>query len=92
MPARRASKKQKLLTELAGAYLAARAANEDFVWEAYGDKLREKVLTTARVNVPPSAADRHAVEKYEKQIYLATLRLHEEVQTFALDEQSYSPP
>jgi hypothetical protein len=79
---------KKLLIELAAAYSLAISQNEDYIWDAYGAKLRNIVLAKAKYNIEPDSEDETACRKYDKQIRLAILNLHTEVQQFYY-EQSY---
>lgn len=78
----RKTRKQRLLTELAAAYGLCVTEGEDYIWKAYGKKLKEAVLASAKYNIKPDPEDLEACRKYEKQLRLAILRLHEEVQEF----------
>lgn len=84
----RKSPRQKLLTELAAAYSLCVSQGEDFIWEAYGAKLKETVLAKAKYNIEPDPENAEACRKYEKQVRLAILRLHSEVQQFYYEQQS----
>lgn len=82
--------KQKLLTKLAVIYISALRDNEDFIWKAYGDKLREVVSARVKYNIEPDPEDSYAVGKYEKQMKLAILKLHQEVQDYCTEHRLYS--
>lgn len=77
--------RQKLLTELAAAYSLCVSQGEDFIWEAYGAKLKEAVFARAKFNIEPDPENAEACRKYEKQVRIAILRLHTEVQQFYHD-------
>jgi hypothetical protein len=68
------------LTSLAAAYSLCVTEGEDYIWEAYGRRLKEAVLALAKYNIEPDPDDLEACRKHEKQIQLAMLRLHSEVQ------------
>jgi hypothetical protein len=76
------SPRQKLLTELAAAYSLCVSQGEDFIWDAYAAKLKEAVLTKVKYNIEPDPENAEACRKYEKQIRIAVLNLHTEVQQF----------
>ena len=79
------SPRQKLLTELAAAYSLCVSQGEDYIWHAYGERIREAVLARAKYNIEPDPEDAEACRKYEKQVRLAILNLHTEVQQFYYD-------
>lgn len=82
--------KQKLLTDLAVIYISALRDNEDFLWKAYGDKLREIVSARTKYNIEPDPENDYAVQKYEKQMKIAIMNLHQEVQTYCSEQGLYS--
>jgi len=68
------------LTELSAAYSLCLSEGEAYIWDAYGAKLKEAVLAKAKYNIEPDPEDAEACRRYEKQIKLAILNLHSEVQ------------
>ena len=64
-------KRQKLLNELAIALQGARLMNEDFVWDAYRDRLRAAAIQLVRRRSDDEI-------KYEKRLRIAMLELHTE--------------
>ena len=82
MPRSRKTAKQKLLTELAAAYSLCISEGEDYIWDAYGARLKAAVLRLAKYNLEPDPEDAEACRKYEKQVRLAILNLHTEVQEY----------
>jgi hypothetical protein len=81
--------RQKRLTELAAAYSLCVTQGDDFIWDAYGAKLKEVVMAQAKFNIEPDPENAEACRKYEKQIRLAILGLHTEVQQFYNESSCY---
>lgn len=90
MSLRSKTPKQKILTDLAVIYISALRDDEEFFWKAYGEKLREIVSARARYNIEPDPENDYAVKKYEKQVKIAILKLHQEVQTYCSEQGLYS--
>lgn len=65
------SKRLKLLTELKIAYSGAKLMNEEFVWEAYRDRVQEAAIQLARFS--------ESNPKYDKKISILMMELHQEV-------------
>lgn len=82
--------RQKRLTDLAVAYVSALRDGEEFLWKAYGDKLTEVVKSGAKYNIEPDPEDSYAVSKYEKQLRIAILKLHQEVQDYCAENGLYT--
>jgi hypothetical protein len=67
------SKKTKWLNDLAVAYHGSQLVDEDFVWEAYTELLREAAIQLGHIKCGDDPI------KYEKRVRIAMMNLHQEV-------------